>query len=483
MMSAPVPCSRVPTLSRTLTLRLIAVAVIAAAVQMAVVFVYYTLETEKTGVLIAAHEAEIVAKGVQVDGNGSLSVQLDPSFAKHYGDYPDDYAVQVVDATGRAVASLNPSLFGHLQVDVDAQPDLWTKLEARAGTPVRITVLRFQTHAVPFWVAVGMRNDPAELERAVMMDEMVDHVVEPMLPIIALSLLVCIVVTRQSLRPLTRAAEAAGRIDPRDSAMRLPVEAMPKEVADLVAAINRALARLHEMFDYQREFLATAAHELRTPLAVLTLQLDQLSSPALPALRADVEYMTRLVNQMLLVARLDALPAPHWATVDLAAIAKAMIARLAPLALSQHKSLELVTEGDAGCRGDGDMIADALRNLIENAMRHAPEHTAIRITAGPGGRLAVDDAGPGIAAEDRRRLDECVWHSPKRTEAGAGLGLFIVGKVVAAHDGSARISTSPQGGARVEMVFAATRPRSPTGPSARDASAHSDPHGVSAAAD
>lgn len=475
--------SRAPTLSRTLTLRLIAVAVVAAAIQMVVVFVYYTLMTEKTGVLIALHEAEAVSRGVHIGGNGSLSVQLDPGFVKHYIDYPDDYAVEVVDAAGRVAASLNPSLLGRLQVDVDAQPDLWTKLEPRNGTPVRITVRRFQANAAPFWVAVGMRNDPAGLETAIMTNEMLDHVVEPMLPIFALSLLVCIAVTRQSLRPLTRAAEAAARIDPRDNAMRLPTEALPKEVADLVAAINRALARLQEMFEYQREFLATAAHELRTPLAVLTLQLDRLSSPALPALRADVEYMTRLVNQMLLVARLDALPAPHWVAVDLGGVAKEVTGRLAPLAISQHKSLELVADGEAGCRGDGDMIADALRNLIENAIRHAPEQTAIRITAGPGPRLAVDDAGPGIAAEDRKRLVERFWHSPKRTEAGAGLGLFIVGKVVAAHDGRARISASPLGGARVEMIFASALPQSVTDSSAGDRAAHPGPQPASAAAD
>jgi signal transduction histidine kinase len=471
---------RAPTLSATLTLRLIIVAIIAAALQMLVVFVYYSLKSEKTGVLIALHEAQEVANHVHVAADQSLSVRLGPDFVKRYADHPDDYGLEVVDAMGRVVESLNGSMLADLRIDFGAQPDLWTKVVARSGQPVRITVRRFDAHKVPFWIAIGIRHDPAGLESSIMLDEMFDHVVEPMLPVIAISLLVCIVVTRRSLRPLTRAAEAAAKIDPRDNTMRLPTAALPKEVADLVAAVNLSLARLQEMFEYQRQFLATAAHELRTPLAVLMLQLDRLSGPNLPELRSDVEHMTRLVNQMLLVARLDALPAPQWAAVDLAGIAKAVVSRLAPLAISQDRSLELVTEGEPACRGDGDMISDALRNLVENAIRHAPKHTAIRIVAGPGGRLAVDDAGPGISASDRLRLHERVWHSPKRSELGAGLGLFIVGKVVAAHNGTVRISTSAWGGARVEMIFP---PAPPSGPATERVSRNDMPMPVTATAD
>lgn len=441
------------TLTRILTLRLIAVAIVAALAQIAIVLGYYEIRTDKTGVLIAMHEAAIAAAATHVAPDGTLSVALDPALTQHYLDYPSDYGLEVIDAGGHVVAALNGALLGDLRVDLEGHPDLWTRMSTRGGQPVRLTAKRFETNSTPFWVAFAMRHDPARLYADQMMDEMIDHVAEPMLPLFMLMLVVSAFVIRRSLQPLTQAADAAARLNPRDHQMLLPAEALPKEVAELVGVINTSLARLQDVFEDQRQFLATAAHELRTPLAVLMLQLDQLSGPTLPALRADVEHMTRLVNQLLLVARLDALPAPQWTEVDLAAVAKATVSRLAPLAAVQRRDLEFVDEGTTACRADGDMISDALRNLVENAIRHAPARTTIRITAGPGPRLAVDDAGPGISPSDRARLHQRFWRSPKRTEAGAGLGLFIVGKVVAAHGGTVSISQSPLGGARVEILL------------------------------
>ncbi|HTP84127.1 MAG TPA: HAMP domain-containing sensor histidine kinase [Alphaproteobacteria bacterium] len=419
---------------------------------MAVVLAYYAMRADKTGVLIALHEAEAVAARVHV-ANGSLGVAPDPAFESHYIRYPSDYGLQVVDDAGRIVYGLNGDLIGDLKIDLEGQPDVWTKIERRASGPFRVTAKRFEIGAAPFWVAFGMGRDPAHLYADQMIDEMLDHVVEPMLPLFAFMLLVSAFVIRRSLRPLTRAAEAAAKLDPRDHQMRLPADGLPKEVAELVRAINTSLAHLQEIFEDQRQFLATAAHELRTPLAVLMLQLDRLSGPALPALRADVEHMTRLVNQLLLVARLDALPAPRRTKIELADLAKSVVSRLAPLASRERKDLEFIDEGNTGCQADEDMTSDALRNVVENAIRHAPDGSTIRITAGPGARVAVDDAGPGISEADRARLHQRFWRSPKRGESGAGLGLFIVGKVMTAHHGSAQISQSTLGGARVELSF------------------------------
>lgn len=468
--------SRTPTLIRTLTVRLAAVAAIAAVLQIAVVLIYYTLKDEKTGILIAVHEAETLAAAVQAVDDHTLSVHVDEAFARHYAKYPGDYAIAVVNAAGQVIHALNGPLLGTLQLDLAAQPDLWTKVEMRSGERFRVTVRRFDSRSVPFWIVFAIRHDPARLLTSILVNEMFDHVVEPMLPLFALTLLVCLAVVRRSLRPLTRAAEAAANLDPRDPKMLVPTEALPREVAELVTVINTSLARLRDMFDYQGQFLATAAHELRTPLAVLTLQLERMSGPALPALRADVDQMTRLVNQMLLVARLDTLPAPRRDKVDLAALAKAVVTRLAPLATAQQRALEVLDEGGGRCRGDGDMISDALRNLVENAIRATPARTAVCVVVGPGPRLAVDDAGPGLSEVDRSRLHQRVWRSLKRPAGGggAGLGLFIVGKVIEAHKGTALVTTSPLGGARVEMVFPAddwqtASPARPAGSAAQPA--------------
>jgi signal transduction histidine kinase len=447
--------SRPASLTRVLTIRLVIVAAIAAAVQMAAILVYYAMRQEKTGVEIALHQAQAVASNVRERPDGSLTVQPDPAFERHYAEYASDYAIEVVDGHGRIVYALNPALLGQLQLGLEVQPDLWTKVEIKEGERFRVTVQRFDLRATSFWIAFAIRHDPAGLYARQMMDEMFDHVVEPMLPLFALMLIVVFVVIRRSLRPLREAADAAARLDPRDHHMRLPTGALPEEVAGLVSTINQSLERLQDTFETQRQFLATAAHELRTPLAVLTLELDRMSGPTLPALRADIEHMTRLVNQLLLVARLDALPSPAFAGIDMAEIARSVVSRLAPLAIPQGKSLEVVAAGDAHGRGDADMLADALRNVVENAMRHAPSASVVRITAGPGPRFVVEDAGPGISPEDRARLNQRLWVSPKRSGSGAGLGLFIVGKILRAHGGTVEIGTSALGGARVELRLAA----------------------------
>lgn len=271
-------------------------------------------------------------------------------------------------------------------------------------------------------------------------------------PVVAAIVLAVTVWTiRTSLSPVRAASENASRITPGDTGVRLPTAGLPTELLPLVAAMNEALDRLEKGFDAQRQFTANAAHELRTPLAILTAGLETLPPSAeVERLRDDAERMNRLVAQLLRVARLDAQPMDLGQTVDLGRVAGGVVERLAPWAARNGRSLAFEpADRPTPVRGDPDALGDAIRNLIENAIAHSPQGEEVTVQVGDKGSVSVIDRGPGVPAELKQRIFERFWRSRERRSsgAGAGLGLSIVSEIARAHAGRVTILDAPGGGA------------------------------------
>jgi len=259
---------------------------------------------------------------------------------------------------------------------------------------------------------------------------------------------------RRALAPLKHLSRVAENIDPETADTRLPTHNVPAEIVPLVNAINLALDRLAQGLTRQREFNANAAHQLRTPLAVLSANIEAMQDKTSAAkLTYDIELMSRIVNQLLLVARLETMTHLPNETVDLTAIATDVATNLAPLAVASGKHLEILNgNGPILVRASAEALQAALTNLVENALSHTPPQTtvSIRLTGEP--TVEVVDCGPGVPPDKRDQIFERFWKGD-RNGKGAGLGLAIVKHIMTALQGSVSISDNPGGGAAFTLRF------------------------------
>jgi two-component system, OmpR family, sensor histidine kinase TctE len=318
---------------------------------------------------------------------------------------------------------------------------LSVSLESAAG-PVAITVAR----------AKGANVLASALLREFIMD--VAWVV-PFLVVVTAG--VGILVIRRGLAPVREISQVAARIGPATTHIRLSTVNLPAEIEPLVNAVNRALDRLEQGFALQRKFTANAAHELRTPLAIITAMLDAMEGNGeLSKLRADVARMNRIVEQLLRVARLDGVALDVSATVDLKDVASEVVATLAPWALAQDRMIAFAgPDRPVPIRGNKHAIGDAIRNLVENAVVHSPPRSEVAVNVEDAGRVSVLDRGPGIPPEQRDLIFERFWRGKGTSSNGAGLGLAIVREIMNAHRGSIRVDQAPAGGASFTLCFAA----------------------------
>jgi signal transduction histidine kinase len=273
--------------------------------------------------------------------------------------------------------------------------------------------------------------------------------------VLAVTLAFAAFTLRRSFAPLRDLSAHAAEIRPGALDQRLTKTGIPAEVVPLVHAVNRMLDRVEAGFAVQRRFTANAAHELRTPLQLLASGIDALGPDCrADSLREDIRRMSRLVSQLLAVARLDARTDSVSGAADLAKAAAKTLAFLAPLAVARGASVALDRPpGPVMVRGDADLIGDLVRNLVENALTFSPPGAEVTVAVGADGRLDVADHGPGIPPEHRERAFERFWRAPDAPPGGSGLGLAIVNEIAEACGASVRIADAPGGGALVSVAF------------------------------
>lgn len=379
----------------------------------------------------------------------------DPSHTADALDLPDwvaeliahgGVAVTLRDAAGTSLFASDPTIATHLgpspgdaessETIVAGRPALWLRTARADGAAV--------------WIAVVGPSEDARFP-GWLRDEIVGEL-GPMLAVFLIaSLSVSWLSVRRDLRPVDRLSAAAAALRPGEDGGRLDETDAPREIAPLVLAMNQALTRADDAVARQRRLVADAAHELRTPLAVLQARLDGgVADP--DGLRRDLAGLSRLVGQLLAKARAEA--APLLDAVDLAQLARACLSDVAPAALAAGRELELLIADPppALIRADPDGMAAALRNLLENAVAFTPVGETVTLEVTSDGALWVLDRGPGLPTDSAERLFEPFWRAPGQARPGAGLGLAIARDAAARAGYRATAQNRPDGGAAFGLV-------------------------------
>ncbi len=267
-----------------------------------------------------------------------------------------------------------------------------------------------------------------------------------------------------SLAPL-RNLVAAVRARDAESMTPLPLAGLPAELAPLGSALNALLDRLRGSLDAQRAFVADAAHELRSPLTALKLQVDLVRrapddsarAQALQELGQGTERMQRLVEQLLALARAEPGGADSaLQDTDVVEPVRQATADAIALAVASGVELELYAPPLQQARADAAALRILARNLVDNAVRHAGRNGRVRVQVAAGDDgviLRVDDSGPGIPAAERARVFDRFYRRSGEGTVGSGLGLAIVRAIAERHAATVRLDDSPLGGLRAEVVL------------------------------
>ena len=247
---------------------------------------------------------------------------------------------------------------------------------------------------------------------------------------------------RQGLAPLRGLSRHLAGRQPQ-ALEPLPATNLPAEMQPLVRALNGLFERIQSLIESERRFTADAAHELRTPIAAIRAQAqvalgagpdEAQRNHALHATLAGCDRATRLVEQLLMLARLEAAPepAPPLATVNLSALAQRLAADLAPAALARHQTLALEAPDVCPVAANELLLGVLVRNLLDNALRYSPDGAQVLVQVGlEGGQvvLQVKDSGPGLSEAEMARLGERFYRVLGSGQSGSGLGWSIVQRI------------------------------------------------------
>lgn len=427
--------------------------------------------------LLIDNEAAVAAikEAVGRDGNGRLIVHETEGLASFREGFPNVWYI-VRDGNGQSVRFGNvPDVyarnFGDLLGEADhatigfseddLRPEAYLeKAATRAGTVQIIAGTRSSRETEGLELSISATVDVARnpdgsrnWEKAL-----------PALAVIILILLLPIVlvmgtttlvttpaVVRRSFAGLVETVRQAARIDIGTRAMQLPVKQVPQEIAPLVHAFNEALARLAQGYDRHNRFLTDAAHELRTPIAILRTRAELLKQePQSVRLLHDIERLSHLAQQLLDHQLLDR-PSDQRQIIDLDDLASRVAADFAPLAIEAGYDLAFEpAPGKAQVEVNVLQIERALANLVRNAIEHGGGSGTITIAIDGAGGVEVRDEGPGIPAEEHENVFEPFYRLLPQSR-GAGLGLNLARQIALLHDGTIRILTGSWRGARIRM--------------------------------
>jgi len=303
-----------------------------------------------------------------------------------------------------------------------------------------------------------------EQVRQAMAAKLALRTVLPTLALVPLLMALVWWVVSSSLAPVTRVRQQVAAREA-DELGELAEDQLPDEIRPLVHELNLLFRRVTQAFEAQKNFVADAAHELRTPLAALKLQVQMLRRAtdarshdiAINRLNAGIDRASRLIEQLLVLARQQSGAQAQTTAVDLSTIVTTVLEELVLPAQAKQISIDAQVSPPAWVSGQADALQILVRNLVDNAIKYTPATGQILVTVlsedGPP-RLEVHDSGPGIPTADRSRVLDRFYRVTGAEAGGSGLGLAIVKTIADAHRAQVTLAPSePLGGLRVTVQF------------------------------
>lgn len=321
------------------------------------------------------------------------------------------------------------------------------------------------------WRVYAVRNQTRMIQVAQKMDarsnraiSLALHSLWPVIPVSLLLFAAAWGVVTSALAPLNRIGHDLANRNA-DSLTAVSAQGVPQEVSLLVAELNSLLARMARALQSQQRFVADAAHELRSPLTALKLQVQTLARAkdesarmqAIGRLQGGVDRASRLLEQLLALARQDPLSEASAPTpISLAACLEQAASDVVALALSRRIELRYGEAAQVKVLGEADSLQVMMRNLLDNAIRYTPEQGRVEIdisTDGTSATLTIRDSGTGIPEQNRVRVFDRFYRVPGTSPSGSGLGLAIVKTIADRHEATVELGQAAIGGLEVKVTF------------------------------
>lgn len=429
--------------------RIVGFATVAMIVQLFAVLWEYGSEPQNLARLMLERETSALAAGLTV-ASGRLGYELPASLAGRYAREDSGYVARVRTPSGVILFShCGASCEDHfLPLDLDP-PSFWMRT-LRQGYPLSFaggrTVLVDGRSA---FIEMEVERDPESAVWRVLANEVTEHMLVPMSLTLVFVLGATLLSIRAALRPVREAAAAAERLEPMSSDMSLETAGMPQEIAQLAGAVNRSYARIRALIKAQKLFTSAIAHEIRTPLAIVRLELERIDHDRARRALGEIDELSHLVGQVLALARLDAADRTGFVEVRLDTMLEEVVRSIAAWVYEAGASIAFEASSNPAVAGNPHLLRDAVRNLIENAVRHGGPGVSITVSSNAVGTISVRDNGRGFCT--RRRDDAPGYY---KHAGGLGIGLEIVRRIAELHGARLELSGIKPHGTHAEIRFA-----------------------------
>lgn len=400
------------------------------------------------GVVASPFITGAVSESIGRDETGALTIYPDEQLKSLLLASPGIWAVAQSDTGERVTLGNVPDVMSSL---ADISDQLETVTVQGKGDSPELTAMfgRAETPYGNFSILSGGGGFLSVFQAVLILGHLAIFV--PGLSLFILTLIGVPLFINWCLRSVRKLTGEIDRINFSARGVRLETDRLPREILPMMAGVNAALQRMDAGFEMTERFFMNAAHELRTPIAILQVRLDAFpSGPEHEKLREVVKRLTVVVNQLLDVERYRQNPM-EMELVDFRSVVSSAVADLAPYAIAKGYSIELDDQqSPAWILGDAQALDRMVVNLIQNAIQHGGGKGCITVAIQADGSLEVRDQGPGIPWDRRERIFE-PFYRINAQGAGAGLGLKMVRDIVRLHGGEVTVNDNPPSGSRFSV--------------------------------